>query len=321
MTIFISIASYRDPLLQTTVAEAYKNADNPDQLVFGIVDQSYIGETIKLDDLQFRPQIRYHRVDPVYARGACWARSVAQSLWSNEDYFLQIDSHTLFDPGWDTTLVSEYRRLSEYHRTPVITAYPHAFEAVDKDITNLRRTRFTGMLTLVAGEGFAGAEYYVHTKARVMHVHDTPMHGYMVSGNFLFTEGRVVERVPYDPFLFFSGEEHSYALRLWTHGYDIFHIPTVPLYTHYGREYRTPMWSDTLESERPVKWWQLDLRSKNRLADIVTGKDLGAYGLGNTRTLADYIRLTGVDYLSRSLSAQATTGDHVFTRDYRSPLV
>ena len=81
------------------------------------------------------------------------------------------------------------------------------------------------------------------------------------------------------------------------------------------------MWSDTLEPERPVKWWQLDLRSKNRLADIVTGKDLGAYGLGNTRTLADYIRLTGVDYLSRSLSAQATTGDHVFTRDYRSPLV
>ena len=40
MSIFISIASYQDPLLESTVFSAIHNADNPNDLVFGICDQS-----------------------------------------------------------------------------------------------------------------------------------------------------------------------------------------------------------------------------------------------------------------------------------------
>ena len=40
MSIFISIASYQDPLLESTVFSAINNADNPNNLVFGICDQS-----------------------------------------------------------------------------------------------------------------------------------------------------------------------------------------------------------------------------------------------------------------------------------------
>lgn len=320
MTIFISIASYRDPLLQTTVVDAYRNASNPGNLVFGIVDQSDKDETFRLNELPFRQQVRYLRVDPIYARGACWARSAAQSLWSNEDYYFQIDSHTLFEPGWDTHLIENYKMLAQYHTKPVITAYPHAFEVVNNDITNLKRTKFSGMLTLVAGDAFVGpTEMYVHTTASILG-YSTPVHGYLISGNYLFTSGTIVEQVPYDPFLFFSGEEHSLALRLWTHGYNIFHVPNVPIYTHYGRDYRTTMWSDKLEAQRPIKWWQLDMRSKSRLADVVTGKDVGKYGLGTDRTLADYIRLTGIDYLNRTTEARAKNGQHVFNQDYRLPL-
>lgn len=320
MTIFISIASYRDPLLQTTVVDAYRNASNPGNLVFGIVDQSDKDETFRLNELPFRQQVRYLRVDPIYARGACWARSAAQSLWSNEDYYFQIDSHTLFEPGWDTHLIENYKMLAQYHTKPVITAYPHAFEVVNNDITNLKRTKFTGCLTLVAGDAFVGpTEMYVHTTASILG-YSTPVHGYLISGNYLFTTGKVVQEVPYDPFLFFSGEEHSLALRLWTSGYDIFHLPEVPIYTHYGRDYRTTMWSDTLEAHRPVKWWQWDMRSKSRLADVVTGKDVGKYGLGTDRTLDEYIKLTGIDYLTRTTDARAKNGQHVFNQDYRLPL-
>lgn len=320
MSIFISIASYRDPLLQNTVVDAYRNATNPEGLVFGIVDQSDKDETFRLNEIPFRQQVRYHRVDPIYARGACWARSVAQSLWSNEEHYFQIDSHTLFDPGWDTHLIENYKLLAQYHPKPVITAYPHAFEVVNNDITNLNRTKFSGMLTLVAGEGFAGEhDMYVHTKASILE-HTDPVHGYLISGNYLFTAGKVVQEVPYDPFLFFSGEEHSLALRLWTSGYDIFHLPEVPIYTHYGRDYRTTMWSDTLEAYRPVKWWQWDMKSKARLADVVTGKDLGAYGVGRVRTLEQYIELTGIDYKTRKLLPNALDGEHIFSKNFRSPV-
>ena len=40
MKIFISIASYQDPLLETTINSAYLNASSPENLIFGICDQS-----------------------------------------------------------------------------------------------------------------------------------------------------------------------------------------------------------------------------------------------------------------------------------------
>ena len=40
MKIFISIASYQDPLLETTIRGAFDNADKPENLFFGVCDQS-----------------------------------------------------------------------------------------------------------------------------------------------------------------------------------------------------------------------------------------------------------------------------------------
>ena len=35
-----------------------------------------------------------------HAKGPCFARHLAQSLWENEPYYLQIDSHMRFRPNW-----------------------------------------------------------------------------------------------------------------------------------------------------------------------------------------------------------------------------
>ena len=101
MSIFISIASYQDPLLVSTIFSAYKNAKNKDQLIFSVCDQS--DEGIKVEEIRFGNQIHYEHVDPLFSKGPCWARHRAQSFFNNEDYFLQIDSHTQFAPNWDET--------------------------------------------------------------------------------------------------------------------------------------------------------------------------------------------------------------------------
>ena len=100
MSIFISIASYQDPLLVSTIFSAYNNAQNKEKLIFSICDQS--DNPIKINDLAFADQIRYEHVDPVFSKGPCWARHRAQSFFNNEDYFLQIDSHTQFLENWDS---------------------------------------------------------------------------------------------------------------------------------------------------------------------------------------------------------------------------
>jgi hypothetical protein len=325
MKIFISIVSYRDPLLYSTITEAYKNARNKHNLVFGVVDQSYAWETIDFNSFPFRKQVRYLRFDPFYARGVCWARNLAQSLYSGEDFYFQVDSHTLFDEDWDLTLIEQFNDIRAYHDKPVISAYPHAFEAVNNNILNLRKTKYDGLLTLVADEenAFIFSEkyenYYVGTKTHIIDKKE-PVHGYMIGGNCLFLEGKSVEEVPYDPFLFFSGEEHSLALRYYTHGYDIFHVPEIPVYHYYGRDYRTTMWGDdNVEDKKPVKWWEMDLLSKKRLKEIVCGK-VGTYGLGQKRTVEQYINFCGIDYFSKMLEPRSKIGQGVFELDYRKPI-
>jgi len=137
MSIFISIASYQDPLLVSTIYSAYQNASDKDALVFGICDQSD-----KPDDIlgiEFAEQINYEHVDPLFAKGPCWARQRAQTSFKDEDYFLQIDSHTLFLPDWDTRFISQLNKIEqlgskdEYFAKPIITSYPRSFQVVDFD--------------------------------------------------------------------------------------------------------------------------------------------------------------------------------------------
>ena len=71
MKIFISIASYQDPLLETTISSAYLNASSPENLIFGICDQS--SKPIDVNIFNFSGQINYEHVDPKDSEGPCWA--------------------------------------------------------------------------------------------------------------------------------------------------------------------------------------------------------------------------------------------------------
>ena len=113
MSIFISIASYQDPLLVSTIFSAYNNAQNKNELIFSICDQSDNG--IQINEIPFSDQIHYEHVDPVFSKGPCWARHRAQSFFNGEDFFLQIDSHTQFAPNWDSIFIEQLKKISSIH--------------------------------------------------------------------------------------------------------------------------------------------------------------------------------------------------------------
>ena len=56
---------------------------------------------------------------------------------TNEDYFLQIDSHTQFLPNWDIIFIEQLEKISsiqaddDYFKKPVITSYPRSFKVLD----------------------------------------------------------------------------------------------------------------------------------------------------------------------------------------------
>ena len=52
MTIFISIASYCDKLLEQTVRDALAKATTPSNLFFGIVEQNFVEQRFNYEDIK-----------------------------------------------------------------------------------------------------------------------------------------------------------------------------------------------------------------------------------------------------------------------------
>lgn len=114
-TIFIQIASYRDPELVKTLEDCIENANKPENLRFGICRQFKPGDDFDVlpEWMQQDSRFRVVDVDWKEARGVCWARNIVQNEYQGETYTLQLDSHHRFVPGWDTLCVDMIQQLQK----------------------------------------------------------------------------------------------------------------------------------------------------------------------------------------------------------------
>jgi Glycosyltransferase (GlcNAc) len=317
-SLFISIAAYCDPLLRFTVERAVAMARHPDQLRFGIVDQSPRSTRFDLAASAPAAQLTVIHVDPAQARGPCWARAVAMGLYRQEDWFLQIDSHMDFDSGWDEQLIASAHqcaatsgkngthRLSDMHL--VLSSYPNPFHFKGIEPVPVRVGEQVLAHVVKPGATLADTHPVLPFEAHPLPA-TQPVPGFHLGAGCLFGPGTLVEALPYDPFYYFHGEEQAYALRLFTHGWDIYHPVALPLF-HLYNDGSTPArplhWDEAVNAQRSENWWAFEQRSRERLRRLIArDPHLGIYGLGTARTLADYARFSGIDYEQRTLSPSA----------------
>ena len=80
-TIFIQIASYRDPELIVSLIDCINNANKPENLRFGICRQynENDGFDVLPNWMQKDSRFRIVDVDWKEARGVCWARNIVQN--------------------------------------------------------------------------------------------------------------------------------------------------------------------------------------------------------------------------------------------------
>ncbi len=113
-TIFVQIASYRDPQLIPTLKDMFDKAKAPNNLRIGLAWQhSPEDEWDNLDEYMDDERFKILNIPYEDSQGACWARNLLQQLYDGETYTLQIDSHTRFINNWDYELKKELKRLQK----------------------------------------------------------------------------------------------------------------------------------------------------------------------------------------------------------------
>lgn len=301
--IFVSVAAYADPHLEYTLKNALRQAAHPEALVFGVLNQT----TNRLSDKTMLQQfpVRLIQITPPESYGAAWARSVIQTLYDNERYFLQIDSHMVFERGWDTHLIDTLEKLPP---KSIISAYPYGYSrVVEKIIFDCEVSTETTLVIRPMPDQILTPEN------PVLHFHSChlperrPVLGSHIAGGFLFTTGDFLQEVPYDPQWYFHGEEQGLTLRAFTHGWDIYHIPNIPLYHLYKSaniDHTGHHWHKKWQrSSQQVA--HLDDRARRRLSDLIAGRLQGVYGLGGARSLADFAIRSGINYRDCTITEPA----------------
>lgn len=318
MTIFISIASYCDPMLRFTIDRAIDMAKNPHLLHFGVVDQHFSSEATSAINAHDVKPAKLSRiwVNPLQSRGASWARMNAMSLYDGEDWFFQIDSHMDFKRNWDQKLIDWALHLQKDNKNIVISSYPAGFTLDEAGKSVHDAVPLDGVHAHVVAEKFTVGvlDAYIRFEAHVIKS-SKALNGFHLGAGCLFAPGSFVEKFPYDPHYYFHGEEQALAARLYTHGWDIYHIPNLPIFHMYtdtpkpGNPHRKMHWDPSISSGRSFSWQKLQATAMRRLYDLlVGGVDLGAYGLGKQRSLSDYAKFCGIHYPSRTLTADSMRG-------------
>lgn len=294
-TIFVQIASYRDPELVPTVINCIANAKKPNRLHFCIGWQH--DGTQDIGPLKKLRNVKIIDVPFTETKGACWIRNKIQQHYKKETYTLQLDSHHRFIKNWDEELINMYKSLKARKiKKPLITAYLPSYQPNNDPAGRLNecwQVNFDRFLP--EGVVFLRPSYLRDWNTLQGPV---PARGY--SAHFTFTSGDFCKKVPHDPQLYFHGEEISLAVRAYTHGYDLFHPHKIIAWHHYTREGSKKHWDDHTD------WNVLNSQSYKRVKILlgVDGEDpnqidWGKYGLGKKRTLQQFERYAGVEFKTR----------------------
>jgi hypothetical protein len=320
MSIFISIAGYRDTELPKTIKSLFDNADKPDELIFAIVSQdlknkhpdvSWLGDQAKLYKMHARD-----------AKGAGYARKIAMELYAGEDYFFQTDSHMRFIQGWDTKLKNmllESQQISNNNKI-ILSQFPapYVIHSDGKDYYEKGNPDFwddvswTSVTNTWSGV-WAGNREVMQDKTK-------PMKSHTILAGLLFTIGEFVKEIPYDERICFMGEELCIAMRSYTRGWEIYAPNEMVCWHFYKRKDRPKVWNDHAGVR---SWTDIEMKSQRVQKDILLGVEQGIYGMGEYSKYLEHQKMIGIDFsefyektIDRKINLGLLTQETIFDKNF-----
>lgn len=309
-TIFVMVPSYRDTETQWTIQDLFDKAARPDRVFVGVCWQFDPEQDAHCFEVETRPEqvrtVEFHIRD---AAGACFARHHAQQLWRGETHTLHIDAHMRFVPGWDELMLEMLAACPS--PKPILSTYPAAY----RPPTALRPPTVTRLRVHRMDRTWLLKNWMVHYP--LGDEPDAPIPSGLVAAGYVFGRSEFTKDVPYDPHLYVAGEELGLAVRLYTHGWDVY-APHRHAIWHYYTEKedhdgqsRHWHWKEatiTGAQRRSLERTRYMLLGGSKPADPLVTRDLSAYTIGSERTVAQFEQRMGIDFTAGTFSAMAASG-------------
>jgi len=294
-TIFVAIASYRDPECIHTIKNLFDRAEFPDRINVGVCLQL---KSSSDQELVIPPalQLQVSQYDISESKGACWAKKKAIGLCSGEDYVLMIDSHMRFAEGWDNKMIGMLNQCPS--KKAILSTYPAAYEPPNKlkfSTPHLVADCFDERTKILK---FQGLPLQL----------DRPKRGAFIAGGFIFSRAELFEQVTYDEEIYFYGEEILFSVRAWTWGWDVFTPHECVIHHYYNRSESSKHWDDSKD------WVGLELASRRKVTHMLNVnykldmKGHKSSEFGDVRSLESFEEFSGVNFKNQQISEKSRKG-------------
>ena len=309
---YVSIASYRDHFLQSTIDSAFCNADNPENLIVGcfistLKDDLDINKFIISNDYSGRVKSEIIEAGNFFSVTKC--RNEALKWLSPEHkYVLQVDSHTRFDVGWDSKLIECYEKIGS--NKAVISCYLPGWSINDVGEEVYSKLDIADSYFDIGYSNNASRNAFFKSYELVPELVKKPkpegksVKSWGMCGHFIFSNTEYFLNNSQSEWIQFWGEELYVSLNTFTRGWDVYFPNIIPLNHLYPQDITSRMsieyFGDTLGPNKIWKdfselWFEGIKSSTDRVIEAILEKKTGDGYLGEDRSLDDLYNIIGYD--------------------------
>lgn len=251
-SIFVQIACYHDLELPETIKDLLEKCSEDNFIHFGVHNCFY--DINPLDEFELRKELdqlnKNYKLSITHSRfpeniGVGTGRYIANSFYDNEDYYMQIDSHTFVIYQWDKLLISYIEKAKKDGIKKPLISSPLNSYSVDKDgkrvVKQQEAAEFlynkdVNIESLLAKKALRLQPFKLFDlkqRNEVSRVFETAFNCFLsyeklnnlfeyiyVTGCFIFSTGDLSKVKP-NRNIFYFGDEFLTSCRIYTHGYTV----------------------------------------------------------------------------------------------------
>lgn len=246
--VFVSIASFCDTDVINTIKSLIEEAFDSDRVYIGLHLQDNEDFYKKILSYNFK-NLKIKFTPAELTKGVHWARNkIKEELYNNEDYFLQLDSHSRVKKNWDNILINQYKSFGL--EKVVISTYPNHFDIPDEEKKYLLKSNNAPLIV----SGFFNPNDKNDNRVKVKNIESLKdyemINTYWISAGFFFTKKQWVKEVVYLDNIRYKGEEDLLTFLSYLKGWNLRLTSEATVWHNYN--YKIKNSTDKPGSENPT---------------------------------------------------------------------